>query len=195
MFPVRTHNHNITTTTKQQNATMIYGIYSVRGWGIPDSKVRGTNMEPTWVLSAPDGPHIGPMNLAIRDGIPWRPYCRNNRECHPGHHYYPGAQPLSQINANHFQEQRAFVMLVDCIYGCLILKWVAEAWLMTGCQDNSPAMSGNVHRATWWIWVRHRHCCVLKVYMCKERHHGQRLDHALPYVLAFLLDDCAKYMT
>ena len=24
-------------------------------------------MKPTWVLSAPDGPHVGPMNLAIRD--------------------------------------------------------------------------------------------------------------------------------
>ena len=34
---------------------------------IPDSKVHGADMEPTWVLSAPDGPHIGPMNLAIRD--------------------------------------------------------------------------------------------------------------------------------
>ena len=31
----------------------------------PDSKVRGANMGPGWVLSAPDGPHIGPMNLAI----------------------------------------------------------------------------------------------------------------------------------
>ena len=36
---------------------------------IPDSKVHGTNMGPIWVLSAPDGPHIGPMNLAIRDDI------------------------------------------------------------------------------------------------------------------------------
>ena len=26
-------------------------------------------MGPTWVLSAPDGPHVGPMNLAIRDDI------------------------------------------------------------------------------------------------------------------------------
>ena len=25
----------------------------------------GANMGPTWVLSAPDGPHVGPMNLAI----------------------------------------------------------------------------------------------------------------------------------
>ena len=36
---------------------------------IPDSKVHGANMGPTWVLSAPDGPHVGPMNLAIWDII------------------------------------------------------------------------------------------------------------------------------
>ena len=34
---------------------------------VPESKVNGANMGPTWVLSAPDGPHIGPMNLAVRD--------------------------------------------------------------------------------------------------------------------------------
>ena len=33
----------------------------------PDSKVHGVNMGPNWVLSAPDGPHVGPMNLAIRE--------------------------------------------------------------------------------------------------------------------------------
>ena len=46
-----------------------YEIYSV--WiyeeGVamvtsPDNKVHGA----TWVLSVPDGPHVGPMNLAIR---------------------------------------------------------------------------------------------------------------------------------
>ena len=31
----------------------------------PDSKVHGANMGPTWVLSAPGGPHVGLMNLAI----------------------------------------------------------------------------------------------------------------------------------
>ena len=36
---------------------------------IPDSKVHGANIGPTWVLSAPDGPHVGPMNLAIRDAL------------------------------------------------------------------------------------------------------------------------------
>ena len=33
-----------------------------------DSKVNGINMGPIWVLSAPDWPHGGPMNLAIRAG-------------------------------------------------------------------------------------------------------------------------------
>ena len=33
---------------------------------VPDNKVHGATMGPTWVLSAPDGPHVGPMNLAIR---------------------------------------------------------------------------------------------------------------------------------
>ena len=32
----------------------------------PESKVHRAKMGPTWVLSAPDGPHVGPMNLAIR---------------------------------------------------------------------------------------------------------------------------------
>ena len=30
------------------------------------AKVHGANMGPTWDLSAPDGPHVGPMNLAVR---------------------------------------------------------------------------------------------------------------------------------
>ena len=33
----------------------------------PDSKVHGANKGRTWVLSAPDGPHVGPMNFAIRE--------------------------------------------------------------------------------------------------------------------------------
>ena len=32
---------------------------------VPDNKVLGANMGPTWVLPAPDGPHIGPINFTI----------------------------------------------------------------------------------------------------------------------------------
>ena len=38
----------------------------VNGIKYPDSKVHGANMGPTCVLSAPGGPHVGPINLDIR---------------------------------------------------------------------------------------------------------------------------------
>ena len=40
----------------------------------PDSKIHGAIMGPTWVLSAPDGPHDGPMYLAIREGYIFHSY-------------------------------------------------------------------------------------------------------------------------
>ena len=45
-----------------------YNVHNVHGStkNCPDSKVHGANMDPTCVLSAPDGPHVDPMNLAIR---------------------------------------------------------------------------------------------------------------------------------
>ena len=36
-------------------------------YDIPDSKVHGAYMWPTWVLQDPGGSHVGPMNLAIWD--------------------------------------------------------------------------------------------------------------------------------
>ena len=33
----------------------------------PDSRVHGVSMGPTWALSAPDGPCVGPMNHAIKE--------------------------------------------------------------------------------------------------------------------------------
>ena len=32
----------------------------------PDSKVHGDNMGPIWGRQDPGGPHVGPMNFAIR---------------------------------------------------------------------------------------------------------------------------------
>ena len=47
------------------DVSMDFGMYTIA----PDSKVHGANMGPTWVLSVPAGPHVGPMNLAIRDSM------------------------------------------------------------------------------------------------------------------------------
>ena len=54
---------------------------------IPDSKVHGANMGPTWVLSAPDRPHLVPMNLALRDHCLWpRPLGRVSLSGQPDQH-------------------------------------------------------------------------------------------------------------
>ena len=45
-------------------ATKVTSDHSYRGYN-PDSKAHGANMGPTWVLSAPDGSHVGHMNLAM----------------------------------------------------------------------------------------------------------------------------------
>ena len=75
--------------TLHSSSSLSYGVSIVKIWGenwpcyngttlylstqpptglhnhLPDSKVHGANMGPTWVLSAPDGPQVGPINLAI----------------------------------------------------------------------------------------------------------------------------------
>ena len=57
--------HNPTTAFKV-NANIILNKMDFKlAYIAPDSKVHGANMGPTWVLSAPDGPHVGPMNFAI----------------------------------------------------------------------------------------------------------------------------------
>ena len=76
----------------------------------PDSKAHGANMEPTWVLSAPDGPHVGPMNLAIRvitvlslpQMVPW--WCALNmlkQEC-----YFDAISITGCIGSCHFDNFR-----------------------------------------------------------------------------------------
>ena len=55
-------------TVYRWNLTMYFeGYWGNHAIATPDNKVHGANMGPTWVLSAPDEPHVGPMNLVIRD--------------------------------------------------------------------------------------------------------------------------------
>ena len=52
--------------------TKIEGDMKIRGAETstyPDSKVHVAHIGLIWVLPAPGGPHVGPMNLAIREGI------------------------------------------------------------------------------------------------------------------------------
>ena len=63
----------------EKNVFIRYRYPLRKSRGYPDSKVHGANMGPTWVLSAPDGPHVGPMNIAIRLGL-WHMAIQNTYE-------------------------------------------------------------------------------------------------------------------
>ena len=41
----------------------MFQAYSKTVGNLPESKVHGANMGPTCVLSAPDGPHVGPRTV------------------------------------------------------------------------------------------------------------------------------------
>ena len=53
-----------------KNTTFVFSKFNEFGkyhGDAPESKIHGDNMGPTWVLLAPGGSHIGPMNLAMLD--------------------------------------------------------------------------------------------------------------------------------
>ena len=59
---------NINNVPRSSDAE--WQIIQTSNYTIPNSKVHGANMGPTWVLSAPDGSHVGPTNPAIKDMFP-----------------------------------------------------------------------------------------------------------------------------
>ena len=90
-----------------------HGIYQVWLEYSPESKVHGTNVGPTWVLSAPDGPHFGPMNLgyqclvSVLDGFkPVDVYISKsgnsniNTRCHRDHFVYAPSQWEMTLQCN-----------------------------------------------------------------------------------------------
>ena len=93
----------------------------------PDSKVYGANMGPSWDLSASDGPHVGPMNLAIRVGssyqytiiassnvlAPSMPQATTRTSYDMAqhvymHHWAINSSPTTQQNGRHFTDDTFF---------------------------------------------------------------------------------------
>ena len=101
----------------------------------PDSKVHDANMGPTWDLSAPDGPHVGPMNLAIRDVL----LSKHNRSCRLWTHH----NSMVDLTSTVIRERRAA--------------------FSTEIFDNYPERLSMEDRKCWthsegiksWIWILH----------------------------------------
>ena len=71
--------HNIFQLLHFPGANQLMHI-AVNG-NIPDNKIHGANVGPTWVLAAPGGPHVGHMILAVRDVI-----LENYAQSYPAEH-------------------------------------------------------------------------------------------------------------
>ena len=86
----------------------------------PDCKVHGANTGPAWILSAPDGPHDGPMNLAIRGTI----YASPSRTFHVYSHLVPRGVSSTW---------RLFLYLLQRLYKTVALNvtllWVVHVYM------------------------------------------------------------------
>ena len=73
----------------------------------PENKVHGANMGPISVLSAPDGPHVGPINLAIRAVL----YI-----LHSQYHgcWWPGNAKIQDISSNGLPCYPRHNIIVEC---------------------------------------------------------------------------------
>ena len=82
---------NSWTTWSKKGLISQYQDFRLYNKTSPDSKVHGANMGPTRVQSAPDGPHVGPMNLAIRVHMRSRQrptvYCDSANSSFPSHFF------------------------------------------------------------------------------------------------------------
>ena len=45
---------------------MLNGDTKLTKYSDPDGKVHGAHMQPTWGRQDPGGPHVGPVNIAVR---------------------------------------------------------------------------------------------------------------------------------
>ena len=98
---------------------------------IPDNKVHGAIMGPTWVLSAPDGPHVGPMNLAIWDGTSIVGSGMTvNMTCPVGHQTAWLTRQCANWSSKYISRQYA-IYSVKCDMICWQLFCVHLTWLMS----------------------------------------------------------------
>ena len=144
----------------------------------PDSKVHGDNMRPSWVLSAPDGPHVGPMNLAIRDPIfgGWKHDTPSCACCHTMHHkkyaltrallcFAVDSEQQNNANPNHvnilwYTLPLSANLWVYCIYISLFIGYLVR--LSTYFVRYILFLSTNSHRCA--IMVFRTHTDILSLY-------------------------------
>ena len=133
----------------------------------PDSKVHGANMGPNWVLSDPDGLHVGPMNLAIRVSISF-PCIFPNRIIHQ--FQYTIVRPNTPDE--HINHARCFVSQLPCLEMILFVT-PSEMYVYDQHQSriwvNSSPPGQNVHYFPDdifnCIFMNEKFCILIRIYI------------------------------
>ena len=138
----------------QEIAPQCWGMYLINaGWHSPDSKVHEANMGPTWVLSVPDGPHVGPMNFAIRVDMPVGHIALLSLSC--AYNWRPFGDDLITTcvalrNIPHYRWNYNIVQdaVISSINGCSFCEWpwatmVTNAHFITLCPTYDINMTSN----------------------------------------------------
>ena len=138
----------------------------------PDSKVHGANMGPTWVLSVPDGPHVGTMDLAIRVDLSW------TRDGWHGSVWALYGDENPSVTSGLPSQRVSYVQFwyFRCWPWWRHQMETFSAWLAL-CAGNSPVPVNSPHKSQWrgalmfslicvWIndWVNNREADDLRRY-------------------------------
>ena len=122
----------------------------------PDSKVNGTNMRPTSVLSAPAGSHVCPMNSAIRV-----PRIRTSSSLSPNPRMVSSRDTqwcvIEKIHSIFPAEKH------EClgIFSTIEVKKSLSVWCTTSANRKLPMHSAkhNHLKPTVYFWLRFIHAC------------------------------------
>ena len=93
---------------KGMSLLTLWPFLSLILWHYPYSKVHGANMGPIWGRQDPGGPHVGPMNLAIRVYMSYISLAHHTAQMNPVVFIFhkANASPASWV-ANVFPEERS----------------------------------------------------------------------------------------
>ena len=118
--PESFHEANFVVTLSSDDGV---GIMATLGFQCsPESKVHRANMGPTWVLSAPDGPHVGPMNLAISAATDPSHFITQHRQRDGGPDCRDGGRRVTGIHHGRSPQLRIHHRDPGCVYFRFLLQ-------------------------------------------------------------------------
>ena len=145
--------------------------FPLRPSNVPDRKVHGTNMGPTWGREDPGGPHVGPVNFAI-----WGIHVIGSvNECSRVIHFRRSneSDPITADMETHKVELISYLPTSNaCLCRMYLLPFIGVNWW--GNTSVNTVWHEILYTARWssqhrlLIWTAMLMSC-LKIFPCHQR--------------------------